>query len=189
MHACVRRVFWQVLAASLILIAAACQPAPGAQAPTLVPTIALPAPDTATVPATQPAETTAYPAGGEPQAGDVEATGDLEAQDDAYPIGPGLAGAPVIDNRSVVTARLIEQAPAADQPGFTLLLVEILSSEDIAGVQNFTREKVNQEIELLAETEQLPEIQPGENFTAEVAYRGDEHGAKFYAYQIEVPAR
>lgn len=163
-------------AAALIVLAAgaACQPAPAQ--PTLVPTIAI---QQATAEPILAAETPAYPVETEPAAVLPE---ELPIED--YPVEPGPAGVPVIENLAVVTGRMIEQTPDPERPDFTVLRVEILSSEDIAGMQNFTHDRVNQEIELLVETAQMPALQPGENFTAEVAYRGDEWGGNFYGQKV-----
>jgi hypothetical protein len=176
-----RRIFSRVLACAAVLIiaaaAAGCQPAPDNTAlPTLVPTIAVvPAATAYPSPVMD-----AYPAATEPglEALIIEAT-------EAYPAGPGPASVPVVENRARVTARLIGQSADETRPGFSLLRVEVLGSEDIEGMQNFTREKLNQEIKLLTETDQMPDLQPGENFTAEVTLRGDEFENGFYASQIE----
>lgn len=169
----------------LLLAAAACQPAAATSpAPTLAPTIALPQ-ATEAAPAV---EIPGYPAVTEPAALPQEIPAESYPVETEAAGEPVIAGAPVIENRSVVTARLIQQSPDPTHPGYTLLRVEILASQDVAGMQNFTREKVNQEIDLLVETAQLPALEPGENLTGEVSYRGDEWGGNYYGQQVQKAA-
>lgn len=92
---------------------------------------------------------------------------------------------PAIENRSRISARLIERSTDPDNAAYALLHVAILSSEPIEGLPNFTEKMINQEVDLLADAASLPEIQPGANFSAEVSYRGDETGGKYFAQKIE----
>jgi len=99
--------------------------------------------------------------------------------------GTGPAVVQVRENRSRISARLIERSTDPDNAANALLRVEILSSESIENMPNFTENLINQEVDLLTDAANLPEIQPGTNFTAEVSYHGDERGGKYFAQQIE----
>lgn len=165
---------YRILAISLFVVLLAGCSAGGAQNPplaTLAPTIAIqsatPAEAASAYPAVTVDQPTAYPAG---QGFSVEPTG-------AYPAGPGPQGVPAVDNRATVTGKLIEQAPAEDYPNQTRMRVSVLTSTDVPGMQNFTRDLVNQQVDLLIDTALLPaELQPGDTFEATVSYRGDEKG-------------
>ena len=119
---------------------------------------------------------TAYDAGypapdGEPESGE--------------PGGPGLMGAPAIENRSRIRARLVESGPYAEQPDYTQLRVELLSSEPVDGMQDFTAGRIGQQIDLLVSPQELPALAAGDTLQALVSYEGDERGGVFFASQVQ----
>jgi hypothetical protein len=158
---------------SLLLLNSCAASTPTAT-PTTVPTIQIP---TSTEPAPtatpEPVET-AYPVGS-----DME-----QIQETAYPYpaadGTGPGGMPMRDNRSQMTAKLIEQAPDPGNPDLIRLHVLVIAVEEIPGIANLTSGLVNQETDLYVQASKMITIQPGDTFIVEVSYRGDEHGVKIY---------
>ena len=102
--------------------------------------------------------------------------------------GPGLMGVPAIENRSRISARLIESAPYAEQPDYTRLRVELLSSEPVDGMQDFTAGRIGEQIDLLVSGQDLPALAAGDTLQAVVSYEGDERGGVFFASQIQASA-
>jgi hypothetical protein len=158
------------LLAGLLLALSACQAAPSPGPELSYPAEALVLP-------TQTEE--AYPAGAtqpdvEPPVDDPQA---------GYPAEP--LGMPAVENSSRLTARLVSSSPDEALPGFTRLRVLVLSTEMTAGMPSFTQDLVDQEVDLYAAAGDLPALTAGENIAAEVTYRGDEHGGKFFVQNIE----
>lgn len=178
----------------LILSLAACQPAPTA---TTEPTTAA---DPATV---------AYPVVTEAASVPTEAAADVAGQPagdlpaaTAYPGGEvnivptaaseGLLGSdypapnamPAVENRSAVTARLVEQAPDDSDPANTRLTVEVLASSPIENMPDFTSQLIGQTVDLFTVAADMPELNPDDTFEAEVSYQGDENGGRFFARNI-----
>lgn len=169
------------------LLLAACAPGPAANAPTLVPTVAVDLPDASTPDASQPAVQETMPAypvetfeGGYPGPEGEEAV-----QPPVDPGYPGPAGAPVMENRSRVTARLVERAPDHDNPGWVRLRAEILTSDTVDQMPSFTGDKIGQEIDLYVDAAGLPDLAPGDTFGALVSYQGDESGGRFTAAEVQ----
>lgn len=126
---------------------------------------------------TQPVVAESYPNPGD--AGNLDLPIETyPAPEEEGPVGPGQA--PARPNGSRVTAKLIEAAPYEQNPAYTRLRVRLISSQALEGMASVTDELVDQEIELLVETAQLPDLQPGETFEAEVSWMGDEHGSNYY---------
>jgi hypothetical protein len=153
-----------------ILMLSGCAAPSPTDSPTLVPTIAI----ATTYPALEPKVlATAYPA----------VSGDEKIADYPYPVeegGPGPAGVPARDNRSRVTAKLIEQAPDSDNPDLIRLHVLVTGVADIEGMPNMAGALLNQESDLFVQKDLLVDLQPEQVFTADISFRGDEHGAKYY---------
>jgi hypothetical protein len=164
---------------ALALALAACTPAVPA-APTSV--VILPALESqpqdpaAATPIYPPPEGAAQPAGGE-----YPAPSGAQPVDDAY---PGPAGVPAVENRSRVTAVLLEQAPDESSPGWVRLHVRIQTSEVVDGLPNFTADKVDQEVDLFAAENSLPALESGATFTALVTFLGDEQGGRFVVQEV-----
>lgn len=162
---------------------AGCSPA-GQAAPTLVPTIALDIPAAqATEPAPQSAPTSTAPAAGEATAYPA-AFEPLPGEFYPYPYpapggAPGPNGVPARPNRSEMEARLLESAPGDPDPAVTRLRVLVLSARPLDG-GDFTANLANQEINLFVQNLEIPGLRPGDTFTAEVTYLGDESGGNFY---------
>lgn len=102
---------------------------------------------------------------------------------EGYP--PPAAGVPAMENLSIVKATLVERGTDAAAPGFERLTVTVLESAAAPGMTSRTDDLIGGEVYLFAEPATLPDLQPGDTFTAEVAYRGDESGGRFYATKIE----
>lgn len=181
-----------MLSIVLVLLLTACAPNPAA-IPTLVPTLSLGTPDPsqpqtevqATEGAVPPPGTGAegtYP--GPEGAATVPAADPALAptQDSAY---PGPASVPVVDNRSRVTARLVEQAPDDANPGWVRLRAEILTSDTVDQMPTFTGDKIGQEIDLYVEAAGLPDLAVGDSFSALVTYHADESGGRFTAAEVQ----
>ncbi len=156
---------------------------------------ATPAPALPT-PTNQPVQAeTAYPA--QEEAPVTQATAYPGAQEaptmpaagEAYPPPGGPGGAPAVENRSQITARLISQAPAEDLPDMLKLHIQVLSTREVAGMPSFTNQLSGQEIDLYAPSAGFPAIQPGENLEAEVTYRGDENGGRYIAQSVSKAAQ
>lgn len=163
------RPLWLTLALALLLISG-CRPAANPALPTIAPTIAL----ATAAPLPAPSATTpAYPVLVDPQ---------QPPNPGAYPAGPGLLGGQVRENRARVTARLLEQAAAEAMPGYTRLHVLVLASEEAAG--GFTAQLVNQPADFFVENGALPALAPGDTFSAEVIYQGDERGGAYRAENL-----
>jgi hypothetical protein len=163
----------------LLLALTACQAA-------AVETTSAPVPTAAAADA-YPAEALAAPNQSQYEAYPAEAGAAAEAPatdpNTGYPAAP--MGVAAIENNSKITARLVSITPdAADPAGFTRVQVVVLSSEAIPGMQSFTSELVDQELELLVEPVNLPELAAGDTFAAEVEYRGDESGGMYFAKNL-----
>lgn len=135
-----------------------------------------------------PAAPTEAPAtdGGYPPPGGAEGETVPPAQpggDTSYP--PPAVGVPAMENLSNVKATLVERGTDPEQPGFERLTVTILESAAAPGMISRTDDLVDAQIYLYVEPANLPELQPGDTFTAEVAFRGDETSGRFFATKIE----
>lgn len=186
--------FKTILIFTLIAVLAGCQqatPAPTQEAATPASsatsaslpntTGADPAPATPTA-----APTDAVPANGSypPPAAAGETNPPVQPGDNGgYP--PPAAGVPAMENLSIVKATLIERGTDPAAPGFERLTVKILESAAAPGMISRTDDLIDAEIYLFAEPANLPDLQPGDTFTAEVAFRGDEAGERFFATKIE----
>jgi hypothetical protein len=135
---------------------------------------------------------TAYPASGadatDLAADNLEATAYPPAESEATAAagegaGPGPAGVIARPNLSRVTARLVSDS-ASSTEGFRSLRVEVLTSAEIPGMGSFTNDLPGQEVELMAQSADLPVLAAGDTFSAEVEYIGDEHGGAFVARKI-----
>jgi hypothetical protein len=160
-------------AAVLLLALAACQPGAAPAEPTEA--------DLPEAGQTQPVDEKGYPTPVEPEDG-VLPTASYPAPGEDGPVGPGQV--PARPNASRVTAELIEVTPYAENPEYTRLRVRLLSSQAMEGMASVTDELVDQEMELLVKTSQLPDLQPGETFEAEVSFMGDEHGSNYYILNL-----
>ncbi|MGI2336760.1 MAG: hypothetical protein ACRKGH_09025 [Dehalogenimonas sp.] len=60
---------------------------------------------------------------------------------------------------------------------------EILNSQDVAGYLNSTKDKIGQEMTVLA-NEDVSWLKPGQSITANVRLDGDEHTHFYYASEI-----
>ncbi len=167
-----------MIAIMLLVLSAGCGPAStpdGSETPLTPSDAGYPAP-------------TAYDAGypapdAEPESG--EEGGVPGGVPGGEPGGPGLMGAPAIENRSRISARLIESGPYAQQPDYTQLRVELLSSEPVDGMQDFTAGRIGQQIDLLVSPQDLPALAAGDTLQALVSYEGDERGGVFFASQVQ----
>lgn len=169
---------WQfiLITAAILLALAGCQPG---QPPTAAPTEEVVVVSAPTVEQAYPAVEEGYPAPDQ-----------LAANDEAYPAPageeagtfPGMA--PARENRSKVTAQLISAQPDQARPEYTRLLVKLLASQAAEGMDSVTDDLVDQEVELLMEAAQLPVLEPGDTFEAEVSWMGDEHGADYYILKL-----
>lgn len=181
--------FKTILIFTLIAVLAGCQQATPAST------------QEAATPASLPNTTGADPAGayppaapteapttneGYPAPGDAAGESNLPAQpgtNEGYP--PPAAGVPAMENLSTVKATLVERDTDPEAPGFERLTVKILESAAAPGMISRTDDLIDAEIFLFAEPANLPDLQPGDTFTAEVAYRGDEASGRFFATKIE----
>ena len=166
-----------LITAAILLALAGCQPAQAPAAPTEGVVSAT------TVEQAYPPAEQAYPAMEEVFLATL-------SPEEAYPTpGDGEAGpfpglVPARENRSKVTAQLISAQPDQARPEYTRLLVKLLASEATEGMDSVTDNLVDQEVELLIEAAQLPDLEPGDTFEAEVSFMGDEHGADYYILKL-----
>lgn len=93
---------------------------------------------------------------------------------------------PVAPNDSLVTAKVLDSAieTVSGQTLYTLI-IEVSSSEDVAGMPNFTKDKVGQSIKVYSKLE-FPADLVGKTITANVSLVGDERGGKYWIANIEV---
>ena len=164
--------FYFLLLLLALLVLSGCAARSPAATPTTVPTIAIPPTATRAPTATPKAVETAYPYPVEEEL----------PPSYPYPAGEGNTpgGVPVRENRSRVTAKLIGQAPDPDNAGLTRLHVRVTVVEEIAGMLNQVAGLVNTETDFYVHNEIMIDLKPGDTFSAEVSYRGDEHGVKVY---------
>lgn len=134
----------------------------------------------AAAPTEAPPANESYPP---PGAAAEETIPPAQGTDGGYP--PPAAGVPAMENLSIVKATLVERGTDPSAPGFERLTVTILESAAAPGMTSRTDDLIDAQIFLFAEPANLPELQPGDTFTAEVAYRGDEAGGRFFATKIE----
>jgi hypothetical protein len=167
-----------LLLALVVLALSGCAASTPAATPTTVPTIAVPTattvPSATAAPTSTPEPTEiAYP---------YPVEEEMSVNPYPYPVGEGATpgGSPVRENRSRVTAQLIEQAPDPDNAGFVRLHVLVTAVEEIEGMANLAAGLVNTETDLYASGLNIPVLKAGEVFSAEVSFRGDENGAKLY---------
>jgi len=85
-------------------------------------------------------------------------------------------------NNSIVTAKIkkISKSPA-NRNSMELL---ILSSEDAGQMTNFTRDKVGDTL-IVFTTDDVSMIKPDETIQAEIRFKGDEFGGKFFASNVK----
>lgn len=100
-----------------------------------------------------------------------------------YP--PPSSGVPAAPNLSIVTATLQEQVMDDQMAGYMRLLVVINTSEAAPGMVSRTDDLVNEGINLYTLAGSMPVLEIGDTFTAEVEFRGDENGGRFFATRIE----
>jgi hypothetical protein len=180
------------LAAAVVLGAAGCQPAQQAAEPTLT-QVAV----NTSAPAAKPTAPAAKPGYASPVDQPTEPAAPTgypvdqptePAASTSYPVdgaGNPPAAAPAAENQSKVTAKLLDAAPDPANPGYSKMHVQVLASEDVNGMPNFTSKLVNQEADLYIQTDQIPEIYVNDQFTAMVTYRGDEKGGKYIATEMQ----
>ncbi len=192
--------FRYCLAAGLVLLALiGCQPAPKpTRSPANVPqksapTIPMPPAAQATQanPGTYPypaqgdegqgsQPTTGYPAAGQTPGGEETP---VAAPPEGYP-GPET-GVPGVDNSARITGTITESAPDESTPGVTRLHVRILTSEDIEGQPNRTKDLVEKETDLFVQTNLLNGLKTGDSFEAVVTFAGDESSGRFTVIEIK----
>ncbi len=105
----------------------------------------------------------------------------------AQPAGgdyPPPAGVPAAENRSIVKATLMERGADPQVPDHERLYVSILESAAAEGLPSQTDALIGEMIFLFVLPSDLPELEIGDTFTAEVTFRGDEFGGAFYATKI-----
>lgn len=188
MPARIRSIYPILLIITLILSACAPKTAPApTQAPTLPPTEA-PAQPTAAPTAESEPEPTALPT--EAAAVDADAYPYPAAMGQptlppsgAYPAPEGEGPSTVISrpNQSQVLASLIEISADPDNPDLTRLraLVEEVKVNQEAG-GDYTSDLVDQEVDFYVKGIDIPDLQAGDLFSAEVTYNGDESGGRFF---------
>ncbi len=206
------RLFLFLAVVLTVIVLTGCQPAP---APTRVPSTTLPqltptveAPADATTAQEPQAAQSGYPhpapEGGaaEPVGYPVgtpggEITGALEGTPEppggipleGYPApeqgndSPG--NAPVVDNRAKITGTISTVRPDPDSPGFVRLVTQLLTSEEIEGLPNFTQELVGSQVVLYIDANLLGSIGKDDRFEAVVQMVGDETVQKFMVIEIK----
>jgi len=93
---------------------------------------------------------------------------------------------PVAPNDSLVTAKVLDHAiDTTSGQTLYILIIEILSSEDVAGMPNFTKDKVGQSIKVYSKLEFSADL-VGKTIRANVSLVGDERGGKYWIANIEV---
>jgi hypothetical protein len=94
------------------------------------------------------------------------------------------AGAvPVAPNAGIILAE-VQRVEPSDKPGAVWLLeVRIISSEDVEGLPNFVKDKVDSVLQMYTK-EDTAAFKKGNIITARVTYSGDERGGLFWATKI-----
>lgn len=88
----------------------------------------------------------------------------------------------VVENNSLVTGR-VERLNVKEPPPYSLKL-KIISSEDIDGLANFTKQRVGQTIEVFSNQKPSPSL-PKKTIQGRVSYSGDERGGRFWIREIK----
>ena len=104
----------------------------------------------------------------------------------------GVTGGTVIPNGALITGVTLEYGIVSSrllgmQPDQTLykLTIHLESSEDIVGMPNLLRGKEGEDITFYTK-EKLSSDIFGKNIRAEVSYRGDEHGGRWWVRSINI---
>lgn len=103
-----------------------------------------------------------------------------------------VTGGPVIPNGALITGVILEYRIVSSrllgiQPDQTLykLTIHLESSEDIAGMPNLLKGKEGEDITFYTK-EKFPSDIFGKKVKAEVSYRGDEHGGRWWTRSIKI---
>lgn len=88
----------------------------------------------------------------------------------------------VVENNSLVTGR-IEEIHLKEASLYSFLL-NIISSEDIDNLPNFTKQMVGQTIEVFSNQEFSSSLLSGETIQGKISYSKDEQGGRFWIREI-----
>lgn len=205
--------FYIFLASVLtVAVLTGCQPTPArtrvpsTALPQLTPAVGEPAVATATqelqaaqsgypypAPEGEVAEAVGYPVGtpGGEITGAVEGT--PEPPDgiplEGYP-APGQGSdstekVPVVDNRAKITGTISAVRPDSDSPGYERLVIQLLTSEDVESLPNFTQDLVGSQVVLYIDANLLGGLGKDDRFEALVQMVGDENVQKFMVIEIK----
>lgn len=84
-------------------------------------------------------------------------------------------------NNSLVKARI--KKIIESRTGSNSLELLILSSEDVGQMANFTKDKIGESIKVFS-NEDFSSLRTDETVEAEIRFKGDEFGGKFFASDI-----
>lgn len=107
-------------------------------------------------------------------------------------VASGVTGGTVIPNDVLITGMILEYGIVSSrllgiQPDQTLykLTIHLESSEDIVGMPNLLKGKEGEDITFYTK-EKLSSDIFGKKVKAEVSYRGDEHGGRWWTRSIRI---
>jgi hypothetical protein len=107
-------------------------------------------------------------------------------------VASGVTGGTVIPNDALITGVILEYGIVSSrllgiQPDQTLykLTIHLESSEDIVGMPNLLKGKEGEDITFYTK-EKLSSDIFGKKVKAEVSYRGDEHGGRWWTKSIKI---
>lgn len=98
---------------------------------------------------------------------------------------PGPGGVPALEARANVKVELIAQSDDPGNSAQVILKVKLVSSTPAEGSPDRFTPMIGQDIDLHANKEGLPSLSPGDTFTADVIYRGDETNTNITAENIQ----
>jgi hypothetical protein len=102
-------------------------------------------------------------------------------QKDASPTG----SVPVVENRAKITGTISNILPDTNDPKNKRLSIQLLTTEDIDSLPNFTRELVGGQVLFNIEGSLLEGLGKGDRFEAVVQMVGDEYDQRFVVTEIK----
>ena len=93
------------------------------------------------------------------------------------------ASVSVAPNEGLVSAEIMSIEPSSVIGAPSLLLVRIISSQDVGDLTNFTRDKIGQSIDLHTK-EDVGALKPGHLIQARVRSAGGRRGSLFWAIDV-----
>lgn len=90
---------------------------------------------------------------------------------------------PAAPNAGIVTAEVLAVQPPEKPGAPSLIRVKVISSEDVGGLPNFTKDKIGRTLELHTK-KGVAKLKKGDAILVRVQFLGDEKGGLYWAMEF-----